>query len=60
MPEISNETAVEEEKAVTGEVEKGEVTWGDRVAEDVVVIDESEVCADPAGTKQVAPTDQPL
>lgn len=58
--EISRETTVEEDVATAGGAEEGEVTGGARVTEEVVVVNELEVCADPPGTEQVAPADQQL
>ncbi|GMN58043.1 hypothetical protein TIFTF001_027132 [Ficus carica] len=42
MPKISKETAAEEIEAAQGGTEKGEMTGGEQVVEDVVVIDKPE------------------
>lgn len=46
MPKISKETAAEEIEAAQGGTEKGEMTGGEQVVEDVVVIDKPEVHVD--------------
>ncbi|GMN73026.1 hypothetical protein TIFTF001_053629, partial [Ficus carica] len=58
VPEVLGETATEEDGAANGGAEEGEVTGAERVAEDVVIIDEPEVRNDPSGAEQAAPADQ--
>lgn len=48
VPEVSGETAAEEDVAPPVEAEKGEVTGGAHAAKDVVILDEPETCDDQA------------